>query len=839
MFRRLLAAALFVALFLSPAPAQEPLGDAIKLQFSPQSDVKEILLLYEKLTERRLIYDATVVGPVPLVINSQVPKEEAIKIMEIALLMNGFSLVPTEDLKIWKVFGVGKSPRSGGVPIYTDATLLPDNEQIVSYLFKLQYADPTELAQQLTQAFPANQILQGVSMVPLPKAQAMLVTENTAIIRQVVRIVQELDTPPAVVESKFFSLQRADAKDIQEKLTDILTKKEGTTATTLPGAPGAAPGGVRANVVRTVTAPDGTPLPTGTNEPVEGSATSIEINVGPNEENFVAGKVKITADTRTNRLHVIARPKAMVEISKLILEFDENVPFGEPSVYPLKFVSAGDVFQVVVKAISDPGTSQDAGASTSATGARTGTTGARSTNNLFGNNNTTSNNRFGDTGFSSGGGGGSQTLSESLNAEERDIIPDAVTIPGSNARVIADKRNNAIIVVGNEDVKEKIFAVIKQLDIRAPQVMLHTCIGQLTLSENEQFGVNYIINQGRNIDGFAGGTTVGGGTGNGGTGNGGTGTGTTVGGGVLGITGNTPVLNIANLLSQEQVRNIAVAGTSGLSGFFTAGNAFNAIVTALESTTKFKVVSRPVVFTTNNKKAVISSGEEIAVPTTIQSGFGGSNTANNGLVTNSSISYKNVALTLEVLPLINGDREVYMDIVQKIDEQSGSDTIDGNAIPRIASRVLKTTVSVPNGATLVLGGLIKQRNTKSYSGVPLISRIPLIGPLFRSTTYDKSREELVILIRPVVSITPDESMRNTEREGEFLRIEPDLEHTLMEKQVRRRTTTPEELLRAPAAPGLRGEPPKPNPYSKRPTYEKPDELIPRAIPVHPTPKPRR
>ncbi|MEQ1860103.1 MAG: secretin N-terminal domain-containing protein [Chthoniobacteraceae bacterium] len=818
MFRRLSAALLLAAVLGARVLAQAlPGQDTVKLQFSPQSDVKEILSLYETLTGRRLIYDATVQGPVPLLINMPVAKDEAIKIMEIALLMNQFSLVPTEDPKIWKVFGIGKNPRSGGVPIYTDANLLPDNEQIVSYLFKIQYADPTELATQLGQAFPANPVLQGASMVPLPKAQALLVTENTAIIRQIVRIVQELDVQPAMVESRFFPLERADAKDIQEKLTEILTKKEATATT----APGAQPGG-QPRVVRTQTTPEGLPLPGGNTAAAgEVTATSVEINVGPTEESFVSGKVKITADTRTNRLHIIARPKAMEEIAKLIAEFDANVPFGEPSVYPLRFVSAGDVFQVIVKAISDPGQQEQAGASGAQGGNRTGQTATRTgnTGSILGNN--TNSGRFGESGIGGGGGGSSQTLSESLNAEERDIVPDAVTV--GNARVIADKRANAIIVVGNQDVKEKLFAVIKQLDVRAPQVMLHTCIGQLTLSENEQFGVNYIVNQSRDLANFSGGAAAApGGT-----------PAPSAGGSVLSFNGNSPLLNIANLLSQEQVRNIAVGGATGLSGFFTGGNAFNAIVTALESTTKFRVVSRPVIFTTNNKKAVISSGEEIAVPTTIQSGFGGSNTANNGLVTNSSISYKNVALTLEVLPLINADDEVYMDIVQKIDEQSGSDTIDGNAIPRIASRVLKTSVSVPNGATLVLGGLIKQRNTKSFSGIPLLSRLPLLGGLFRTTTYDKSREELVILIRPVVTNTPDDSVRATEDESEFLRMEPDLERTLNDPQVRQRTALPEELLRTPAAPGLRGEAPKPRPYSGRPTFEKPVPEVRRAVPVNP------
>lgn len=468
-------------------------------------------------------------------------------------------------------------------------------------------------------------------------------------------------------------------------------------------------------------------------------------------------------------------------ISHLIEEFDANVPFGEPSVYPLKHVNAADVFDVVVKAISDPGQQGQGGAGAGGTGTLGNRPqGAATTgNNLFGNR-SASLGGGGNTGLGGGtfGGGtgtgaGGATLSESLNAQEKDITPQAVTI--GNARIIADNRANSIIVVGNKDVKEKLFAVIKELDVRAPQVVIHTCIGQLTLSENEQFGVNYIMNLGRDLNNFAGG--VAGGTGTGG--------GTTTGGPGVSFVGNNPILNFANLLSQEQIKQIAVAGATGFNGYFTAGNAFDVLVTALESTNKFRVVSRPILHTSNNKKAIIASGEEIAVPTSTQSSFNGG-VGNNNLVTNSSISFKTVALTLEVLPLINSDREVTMDIVQKIDEQAGTTTIDNNQIPRIATRVLQTNVTVPDNATLILGGLIKQRNDKTYSGIPLLSRIPLLGSLFRTTTYNKTREELVILIRPTVTFTPAESVRVTETEHEALRLEPDLEQTIYETNHRER-----------------------------------------------------
>ena len=122
-------------------------------------------------------------------------------------------------------------------------------------------------------------------------------------------------------------------------------------------------------------------------------------------------------------------------------------------------------------------------------------------------------------------------------------------------------------------------------------------------------------------------------------------------------------------------------------------------------------------------------------------------------------------------------------------------------------------MTVPSGGTVVLGGLIKDRNGKQKDGVPLLSRLPLIGALFRNTIYNKQRTELVILIRPEVTNTPHEAIKESDRENEFMNFEPDLEYTLINPQQRQRTIVPEVRLRQ-SAPGLRQ-------YSPRPAYVAP------------------
>ena len=103
-----------------PAAAATPVTDGVSLQF-PNMDVMQVLDFYERLTGRRLIRDNQVIGTLNIVISQPVPKDEAIKIIEINLLMNGFSLVPVDrtDGKLWKVIGTGKNPRNFGIPIFS------------------------------------------------------------------------------------------------------------------------------------------------------------------------------------------------------------------------------------------------------------------------------------------------------------------------------------------------------------------------------------------------------------------------------------------------------------------------------------------------------------------------------------------------------------------------------------------------------------------------------------------------------------------------------------------------------------------------------------------------
>ena len=404
-----------------------------------------------------------------------------------------------------------------------------------------------------------------INILALPKASALLVTQNADIIRQLASVINQVDVAPAEVVSEFIKLDRADASKVADMLKDIFEK--GTESPTQPG-------------VRSVKIPGAVPQP----QQVEGAGLNVL-----SEEAIIVGKIKLTPDVRTNRIHVVTRPINMPFIRQLIEEFDANVQFAKPVTRYLQYVSAGDVLPVLVQALTEPGT-EGAGAVPGG-----GLPGASpqpqqqqqrgGAGNTGGTNPYSS--QFGTSG-TGGGGGSTLNISEELSTQPVNTAPQAVTI--GNAKLIADQRANSIIVLGNREVVVKVEKILDQMDVAAPQVALSTVIGQLTLNNNEEFGADYFAEYHDRLVGVSRNNRAVFGDNN-----------PTVPGG----------LEPSKLIQFSKIIR-GVGGGANL--YVAAGDAFAAIVHVLESTGRFKIVSRPTIFTSNNKKAIIASGQEVPVP---------------------------------------------------------------------------------------------------------------------------------------------------------------------------------------------------------------------------------
>ncbi len=728
----------------SPAPAAPArsgaptpnLQEHVKLQF-PNSDVQDVLRYYEQLTGKRVIMDNFVNGKVNIFLTKDPTREEAIQIIQISLLMNGFSLVP-EEPDIVKVIGTGKNARTQGVPIISDQADIPPGDQVVSYLFRLRYADPTELQQVIGQYLSPPSSY--TSVLPLPKSSSILITENSTVIRGLAKIIEQIDVAPAEVTSEFIKLERADASKVVDMLKDIFEKG---TEQTQPGMPprGGGVRGVRNPVV---------PNPAG--ETDLGALTALS------EESVIVGKIKIAPDVRTNRIHVITRPINMPFIRKLIAEFDANVEFAKPVTRALRYISATDVLPVLVQALTEPGAEQQqggiGGAGVPQPGATPQRTPAPTVTNPY------------NVGQGSTATGSGLNVSEELSTQPVDTAPKAVTI--GNAKIIADQRANTIIVLGNREVVLKVEKILDEMDVKAPQVALSTVIGELTLNNDEEFGVDYFVRANKKYaltTRFGGNIPPpfpGGGTSS-----------------PAPSPGGTPILSGGSIFDPGNLITFSQLATNAANGaniYLAAGATLASVVHMLDSTGRFKTISRPTVFTSNNKKAIIANGQEIPVPVSTLSNT--SATVTNVAAVQSSIEFKKVALQLEVVPLINSEKEVSLDILQKIDSVvPGSNVnIGGNEVPTIATRYIRTNVSAPNCSTIVLGGLISDQRNTSKNGLPYLSRLPLVGSLFRSTVKSRDRTELLILMRPEVSLTKLDLYRLRQKTEDRNHFGPELEH---------------------------------------------------------------
>lgn len=154
-------------------------------------NVQDLLRIYEKMTSRPVVFDSSVQGNLTVDTDIVLNKKQAIQLIEQALLLNGFALVIREKETL--VLGPGKPTRSAAIPIYYDEKSIPESVSIISYVFELKHANPTELSNVFNQYLATGQPY--TSFLPLPGSRCLLVTESTPTIRNLLGLVKRLDVP--------------------------------------------------------------------------------------------------------------------------------------------------------------------------------------------------------------------------------------------------------------------------------------------------------------------------------------------------------------------------------------------------------------------------------------------------------------------------------------------------------------------------------------------------------------------------------------------------------------------------------------------------------------------
>jgi type II secretion system protein D len=684
-----------------PAPQQtapRPV-DQVSLTF-PKNQVQDILNFYENLTGKRIIRDSNLAGnEITILIAKPVSREDAIGIIESSLLMNNYSIVPVDDQTI-KILGPSRAPRTEGLPLYNAVDELPsDGDKVVSFYKPLNFISPEE----------AMTVIQGVvqvnaygSLVPVPNTNAIILTDKTPIIRKAMGLLQLIDVEPAQVVTEFVQLERASSERIVEILNEMFGTEDSGKANT-PAAP---------SQPQQQGGQPGSPAPATT-----GGAAGARY-----ENRLLTGKAKFLADKRTNRVLVITRVENFRYVREVIANLDSAANFEKPYVRVLNYVPVNDIFSVVGDMLSD------------AESESTGGTGQPSGGN-------TNSNPFSNTGGNDGGSGGLSNTGgvsrpDRLSEESQQGTPQAMTI--GEIRIIGDSNSNSVIVYGPPEAKLRAKQILDLLDQRPKQVYLAVVIGQLRLDKNVDYGVNYLLRtEGfKPLNNLLGNSDASG----------------------IAATSLAPNLlpggtfpNPASIVNPASLATSGLSSLAGLTLYGTIADSVDVYARFLENTRRFRTLARPVVYTTNNRKATILSGQKVPVPTQSLTSATGGGISGNGSSITSNIQYQDVVLKLEVIPLINSDREVNLVIAQTNDSIIGREAISGNEVPIISTQEITTSVRVPNGNTIVLGGLITEDKELGREGMPYISEIPVLGTLLGGRTQRKNQKrELIVMIQPVV-----------------------------------------------------------------------------------------
>ena len=284
----------------------------------------------------------------------------------------------------------------------------------------------------------------------------------------------------------------------------------------------------------------------------------------------------------------------------------------------------------------------------------------------------------------------------------------------SNLTVLPDVRSNSVVVSGTNDDLRLLHDLIDKVDIVLPQVRIEVVIAEVKLSDNESNGFSTLgltVQNGKLV------------------GIGGSGAGFGVTG--IPVTPVNPVLNTGQTIVNPAQGSLA-PGTNSLSA--TIG-----LVTTPRKG-DLKILSVPAITTTHNKEATLFVGESRPVIT------GSSVAATTGQVT-STVSQRDIGITLKVLPLIGKDGAVQLQISQSVEDILGSTILDGNDQPIIGRRTTDSYVSAMSGEIVVLGGLQRTVTTKSTSR---LGPIPIIGDIFGASTNLEEKQELIIFLRPYV-----------------------------------------------------------------------------------------
>ena len=292
-------------------------------------------------------------------------------------------------------------------------------------------------------------------------------------------------------------------------------------------------------------------------------------------------------------------------------------------------------------------------------------------------------------------------------------------------KIIADEGLNLLVVLALPEDYEIIKNAIQRVDIIPRQVIIEGVIAEVNLTDDLSLGISWALQFNPSVfKGFVGKT--------------------------IGSMGFNVVDSSGTSLVKPQTGasdDYTSTNTFGSSGQFsvlaTVNDNFTAAINTLASQSKAKLLAVPRILVSDNKEASIQVGEQVPI-TTSESYTTSTST------TYSTVQYKDIGIILKVKPRINEGGLVTLDLSQEISSYSIKDVTGSDKGVVVSKTEAKTSLVVQSGQTIVIGGLIREDVSDSRAGIPILSKIPILGYLFGNTDKTNHRKELIILLKPNV-----------------------------------------------------------------------------------------
>jgi general secretion pathway protein D len=312
----------------------------------------------------------------------------------------------------------------------------------------------------------------------------------------------------------------------------------------------------------------------------------------------------------------------------------------------------------------------------------------------------------GQTGTTGGNGTSSTTAVSTTTPGGTTVNVSDTTATGNGPRIQADTSNNSVVIYADRETRQKIVSALARLDVPQLQVAINVTMAEVRLTDELKFGIQYFIKSKS-----------------------------------LGLGNDNGSIGLFNTAANAIARDLP-----GFNFVLGSSKSPDVIISALDAVTDVHVLSSPSLVVMENEIAHFQVGDQIPIVTqTLQQPA--TTGSGNNFTTSNEVEYRDTGIILSVKPRIAENGTVSMLIQQQISSVTqGSNSLT----PTISNRQVSSSISVVDGQTVLLGGLISEQTSHAKSGIPGLSRLRVIGNLFGSTNNENNRTELIILIRPSV-----------------------------------------------------------------------------------------